>query len=594
MTAHHPPRPRLTLNVGITGHRAAILSAPVLASLRPYVEDVFRKLREAALRVHEEELAIFDRSPARLHLHSPLASGADQLAADSARAAGYHVRALLPFAPDDYRDDFVQGHERDEFNRQLDSADEIFALPCDRSDGEAAYVLVGKAVVAAADILVAIWDGCEGNGPGGTAHVVDLALGTSVPVIHIAIDRESGAVEATRLLVGGDVVEPVVQSLSDAGAFEALVRDTLTPHTAEEREQLAAFFDEREKRTNLRIEYPLLMAAVGVKSLSSGPWRQRSIEQDIMDDRAASNHPGGPELPLDLAYGWANFLAIRYAQLFRSGHVTNYVLSALAVILALGGLITPSIKVFLVFGELGVIGLLFLNTSAGKDGDWHRRWLQYRHLAESLRPLAYLKRTGMVSTPFRSDFIHGPLHREAGADWTRWYAAATWRDMDSPRGIMTCADVPQLADAVLREQIVPQANYHQVNAERMNKLDHRLHEVGNFLMGAVIASCVLFLLGYGPLHEWVKSMTGPFIFLTAGLPAVSAAVFGMRGHGEHLLAASRSANTAVALAANAERLKGAVHLEAMANELKNTAAIMLADLNEWSVAYSERSLEIPA
>lgn len=594
MTAHHPPRPRLTLNVGITGHRAAILSAPVLASLRPYVEDVFRKLREAALRVHEEELAIFDRSPARLHLHSPLASGADQLAADSARAAGYHVRALLPFAPDDYRDDFVPGHERDEFNRQLDSADEIFALPCDRSDGEAAYVLVGKAVVAAADILVAIWDGCEGNGPGGTAHVVDLALGTSVPVIHIAIDRESGAVEATRLLVGGDVVEPVVQSLSDAGAFEALVRDTLTPHTAEEREQLAAFFDEREKRTNLRIEYPLLMAAVGVKSLSSGPWRQRSIEQDIMDDRAASNHPGGPELPLDLAYGWANFLAIRYAQLFRSGHVTNYVLSALAVILALGGLITPSIKVFLVFGELGVIGLLFLNTSAGKDGDWHRRWLQYRHLAESLRPLAYLKRTGMVSTPFRSDFIHGPLHREAGADWTRWYAAATWRDMDSPRGIMTCADVPQLADAVLREQIVPQANYHQVNAERMNKLDHRLHEVGNFLMGAVIASCVLFLLGYGPLHEWVKSMTGPFIFLTAGLPAVSAAVFGMRGHGEHLLAASRSANTAVALAANAERLKGAVHLEAMANELKNTAAIMLADLNEWSVAYSERSLEIPA
>jgi len=336
LTAHHPPRPRLTLNVGITGHRAAILSAPVLASLRPHVEDVFRKLREAALRVHEEEVAIFDRSPARLHLHSPLASGADQLAADSARAAGYHVRALLPFAPDDYRDDFVPGHERDEFNRQLDSADEIFALPCDRSDGEAAYVLVGKAVVAAADILVAIWDGCEGNGPGGTAHVVDLALGTSVPVIHIAIDRVSGVVEATRLLVGGDVVEPVVESLSDAGAFEALVRDTLTPHTAEEREQLAAFFDEREIRTNLRIEYPLLMAVVGVKSLSSGPWRQRSIEQDIMDDRAASNDPGGPELPLDLAYGWANFLAIRYAQLFRSGHVTNYVLSALAVILALG------------------------------------------------------------------------------------------------------------------------------------------------------------------------------------------------------------------------------------------------------------------
>jgi len=208
LTTHHPPRPRLTLNVGITGHRAAILPGPVLGTLRPFVEEVFRNLREAALRIHQEETEIFDRAPAKLRLHSPLASGADQLAADSARAAGYHVRALLPFAPDDYRDDFVAGHERDEFNRQLDSADEIFALPGDRADGEAAYVLVGKAVVAAADILVAIWDGCEGNGPGGTAHVVDLALGTSVPVIHIAINRASGAVEAMRLLVGGNVVEP--------------------------------------------------------------------------------------------------------------------------------------------------------------------------------------------------------------------------------------------------------------------------------------------------------------------------------------------------------------------------------------------------
>ncbi|MEO7787379.1 MAG: hypothetical protein ABIR77_06085 [Sphingomicrobium sp.] len=592
MIPRHPPRPRLTLNVAITGHRAAILPAPVLATLRPLVDEVFRSLGSSVERLHGAQGAIFDPAPAKLKLHSPLASGADQLAADSARGAGYHVRALLPFAPDDYRADFAAGHERDEYDRQLDSADEIFALPCDRDDGDAAYVLVGKAVVAAADILVAIWDGSEGNGPGGTAHVVDLALATAVPVIHIAVDRETGAVEATRLLVGGDAVEPLIEPLAGRAAYDALVRNTLAPHTAEEREQLVAFFAEREKRINPRIEYPLLLALLGIKSLSARPWRQRSIAEDLDDDRAA-NPEREPRLPLDLAYGWANFLAIRYAQLFRSGHVTNYVLSALAVILALGGLITPSIKIFLVFAELGVIGLLFLNTSTGKDGDWHRRWLQYRHLAESLRPLAYLKHTGMVSTPFRSDFIHGPLHREAGADWTRWYAAATWREMDSPRGIMAAGDVPRLAEAMLAEQIMPQASYHKVNAERMHQLDHRLHEVGNFLMGAVIASCVLFLIGYAPLHAWVTSLTGPFIFLTAGLPAISAAVFGMRGHGEHLLAASRSANTAIALAANAARLQDIDELEPLAAELRNSAAIMLADLNEWSVAYSERSLEIP-
>ena len=85
-----------------------------------------------------------------------------------------------------------------------------------------------------------------------------------------------------------------------------------------------------------------------------------------------------------------------------------------------------------------------------------------------------------------------------------------------------------------------------------------------------------------------------FIFITAGFPAVGAAVFGMRGHGEHLLAASRSAKTAQALELNAARLKRVTRQDLLAAELETTAAIMLADLNEWTMAYSERALEIPA
>ena len=592
----HPPRPRLTLNVGITGHRANILPDNVLEALHPLVDHVFRQLGEALQKIHGAERAIFDSHEPQLRLHTPLATGADQLAAISARANGYHVRALLPFSPDEYRNDFAEGRELDEFNRQLGAADEIFALPCERSDGEGAYVQVGKAVVAAADILVAIWDGCEGNGPGGTAHVVDVALSNSVPVIHVAIDRTSGKVSPARLLTGGDSLKPDAEPLSDGNAYFALLKDTLTPHTQLEREQIAAFLAEREKRTNWRFEYPLLLSMSGVKSLPSMPWRQTSIAEDIERDWGDVRDIGqsGPPLPLAPAYAWANFLAIRYAQLFRSGHVTNYVLSASAVILALLGLIFPSAKVFLVVAELATIGLLFFNTRAGTKGDWHRKWLQYRHLAESLRPLIYLKRTGMVSPPFRSDFIHGPLHREAGADWTRWYSAAIWRQMASPRGILNGADVRQLAEDVLREQVVPQAGYHRINAERMHKLDHRLHEAGNALMGAVIAGCLLFLAAYGLMPDSTKALMGPFIFLTAGLPAIGAAVFGMRGHGEHLLAASRSANTVLALEANAARLEQVTKLESLAAELENTAAIMLADLNEWTVAYRERSLEIPA
>ena len=565
------------------------------AALRPVVDEVFRGIREALDRLRSSSVEIFGLEEPILRLHTPLATGADQLAADSARAAGYRVRALLPFPPSVYRNDFQEGRERREFSEQLDKVDEFFALPCDRSDGDGAYVQVGKAVIAAADILIAIWDGGGGNGPGGTAHVVELALSAAVPVIHVKIDLSSGQVEPPCLLGGASPVEPTRTPLTDPDAFFTLVHDTLSPHTSLELRQIAGFFKETEKRTNWRIEYPLLLSMLGVKKLPPEPWRQSSIVEDIRDDwkEVDDEYPPGARAPLARAYAWSNFLAIRYAQLFRSGHVTNYFLSTLAVILALFGLIMPGVKVFLVGAELGTIGLLFLNTQAGTQGEWHRRWLQYRHLAESLRPLIYLKQTGMISTPFRSDVVRGPLNREAGADWTRWYAAAIWREMDSPQGILDAAAIRRLADDVQREQIVVQAAYHRLNAERMHRLDHRLHEIGNFLMGAVIASCFLYIIGYIFVPHTVKELSPLFVFLTAGLPAVGAAVFGMRGHGEHLLAASRSANTADALEANAARLAKVRKQESLAAELETTAAIMLADLNEWTLAYRERSLEIP-
>ena len=580
----HPPRPRLTLNVGITGHRAAILPPEIVNELVPTVDEVFRELAAAMGRVHAGEPALFAPAQPKLRLHTPLASGADQLAARSARASAFEVRALLPFAPHDYRDDFAQGPERAEFEHELHAADRVFFLPGSRADEGRAYVLVGKAVVAAADILVAIWDGRPGNGPGGTAHVVDQAIANGVPVIHVMVERETGQSGRVRLLAGGEIGDPEVQPFGSPDSYDRLLRDTLLPHTADERKHIADFFKETVRSFIWRAEYPLMLALLMVKKLPAKWWRETPPQHDL--DRDAR--------PDAAAYDWANLLAIRYAQMFRSGHVANYILSASAVLLALVGLLAPGIKFYLVLAELGTIGLLFLNTRAGTEGDWHRRWLQYRHLAESLRPLFYLKETGLISTPFRSDFVQGNAHREAGADWTRWYAAAIWREMASPVGGIDQRETAALVQRFSEQQVVPQAQYHRVNAARMSLLDHRLHEVGNFLIGAVIAVCFLYLLGYKVLHDATKSLTNPFIFLTAGLPAVGSAVFGLRGHGEHLLAASRSASSATALDAAAARLALVTDPEGLARELDHAASIMLADLNEWTISYRERSLEIPA
>ena len=196
------PRP-IVVNVGVTGHRAGALTAPLVRNLRPVVFTVFRELREATLRLQQSEAAFCSSTAARLLLHTPLATGTDQMAAICARSSGYAVRALLPFEPDEYRKDFADGEELDGFEQALAAADEIIALPGCRSDLENAYVLVGKSLVQTADVLIAVWDGEQGRGPGGTAHVVEIALGHSVPVIHIDIDRGSDRVRL-RALIDGD------------------------------------------------------------------------------------------------------------------------------------------------------------------------------------------------------------------------------------------------------------------------------------------------------------------------------------------------------------------------------------------------------
>jgi hypothetical protein len=187
------------------------------------VYTVFRHLREATLQLQQAEDMFDSDTEARLRLHTPLATGADQIAAICARSSGYAVSALLPFEPMEYRKDFADGDELAGFEQALEAADEIVALPGERSDLEAAYVLVGQSLVRNADIIVAIWDGEQARGPGGTAHVVELAIEDGVPVIHIRIDHDSDDIQV-RALIDGDRSAPFDKSLDDSDLYSRVLR----------------------------------------------------------------------------------------------------------------------------------------------------------------------------------------------------------------------------------------------------------------------------------------------------------------------------------------------------------------------------------
>ena len=238
MAEAQAPTP-VVLNVGITGHRAGALTAPLLRKLQPIVNGVFQQLREAALSLQQSEDALCSVTEPRLLLHTGMASGADQIAARSARSSGYFVRAVLPFAPDEYRKDFAAGKELRRFNKALAEADEVHALPGERSDLNAAYVGVGQSVVGTADVLVAIWDGEKARGPGGTAHVVEMAREAAIPIVHIEVDRSSGEVRM-RALMDGDDPLPTMGSL-DPDLYTRVLRGAFKlGHAGDEEKALAA------------------------------------------------------------------------------------------------------------------------------------------------------------------------------------------------------------------------------------------------------------------------------------------------------------------------------------------------------------------
>ena len=113
-----------------------------------------------------------------------LAIGADQLFAEVVLELGGSIEAVIPF--EGYESKFESGLPVQKYRGLLARAAKVTTLP-PRQTEEESYFDAGKLVVEAADKLVAIWDGKEAEGLGGTADVVSYAKRIGRPVILISV-----------------------------------------------------------------------------------------------------------------------------------------------------------------------------------------------------------------------------------------------------------------------------------------------------------------------------------------------------------------------------------------------------------------------
>jgi hypothetical protein len=176
--------------------------------------------------------------------------------------------------------------------------------------------------------------------------------------------------------------------------------------------------------------------------------------------------------------------------------------------------------------------------------------------------------------------------------WVEWYAAAVWRAVGCPAGRIEQAKVSPLAATISLHELRPQVSYHRSTARQAERLDRRLEAVGYTLFIVALIGCVVLIAGFWLQPEWVKHNSNWFTILSAGLPAIGTAVFGIRVQGDYVGSAVRSEQTARVLEQIAERLEEETNLSRAADLSEQAARAMLADLDEWRLLNQQHDLSL--
>ena len=381
---------RLPLVIGVTGHRD--LREDEMPGIRARVRDLFLDLQS--------------RYPTRkLRLLSPLAEGADRLVANVAMELGMELSVVMPMPRGVYHTEFSSAESIAEFDALYAKANDVFELPIARNGtvesisrpGRARdlqYAQSGVFLSAHCHILLALWDGKTSGQLGGTAQVIrfhhhDIMPGYTTRTVatqQMLIDDES------------DLIYHIVCS-----------REGPDGAPAEGFEPLECWWftnDRHEPRLReLPPQHELIFARSGEFSRDAIHFQDRIGPESypLLEEADGRGLPRGVEI-INHVFCISDWLAIHYQKL------TLRILKATHLLAFLMGFM------FILFSDLRtqemymVAFLVFFALSAGaqmlaKRHGWHRKYLDYRTLAEGLRVQFYLSAAGITGDN-ESKFTH--------------------------------------------------------------------------------------------------------------------------------------------------------------------------------------------
>jgi hypothetical protein len=565
------------------------------------------------------------KPPSGLRLISALAEGADQWVADEAEQLGYELQVVLPFERNEYEKDFSSsvriGHCR---LRGLATA--VFELDGCRARTEASYLAAGRVVLNQTDLLIALWDGKDQQGTGGTGQIVHEALRRGIPTLWVNwvspadwhIKRATWRLLRQPVDLQGDLrllTDEVIELLlpPDGNRNHPAGRDLRVTYFAERYRSWTLlggawdFFRDmvRGKLGLLRTRLPEFISAT--RETWRHDWRGRDEEE--RQHRLPDASIGWVETAYLPHYSWANGLSVYYANNYRSSFVWIYLTGALAVFLALiaktlqgpvgqaGKDNVPTrlaAEMMCIAAEVVVIFVIIWLTWYGRRRRWHERWIDYRTMAEQLRVAGYSSLLGgvwhQVNVP-----SHLATYGNPAATWMHWHARAVQRSAGLPNIAISTEYLSGIKELLLEALIAGQKNYHDENTKRIGSVDRILRIFGESLFLTTLAACIFHFLVVR--HEaWDRWL----VFYTAFLPALGAAFAAIRSQGEF----HRVVQRARAMREELEQLSQAVaNVPTRSNELNSqllqqaveqTTRLMYSEVLDWRIVFQERPLVWPA
>ena len=535
------------------------------------------------------------RTPIRWSIISPLAKGADQVVANQVLARTQNVgkprlQVVMPFSLNEYRRDFVDDNDRQEFERLLafdpdfivlqpDYVNRVAGLSADETSvaRNAAYRAAGHWVVDSCEILIAVWDGEQAAGLGGTGDVLGYALEQQRVVLWI--DSKSPSRPPVMLIAN----EPKITK-RHSGEVPSF-REHPIPRRAidfsSDFHQLATYncdpaFDHVEyTKCSQRVTGEIHRIANAV---------QLPLEVLTVPIGRSLGH-----------YARADQIAIRYQSLYAFAATLLHVLAASAVSIAVFQIFFFPDQVWLILFEIlamvSAVGLLRISKNEG----WHEKWLSHRHLAEQIRIRFIAALAGVQRSTGSKINIVLPFYRSPDA-WIRNALDLIVSEADFEQ--VRKGDFVSLKQFLVDGWIMNQAKYHQEKASHKHGGSHRAHRTGLILFLATLVMALLHYLHVGKTSHaehgagdgWLSLLISVAAIL---MPAWGAAVHAINTISENERIAERSRQMAQILTSIASRAEQATTIEELRVEIQRVEEVMLAESHDWWVTLSFRNLVLP-